>query len=586
MKKIYKKLAIDEIENLVFQGGSIKGIAYLGAWEALRQLGLDPMQIKRVGGTSAGSITALLFSLGYTDPVELLNIMNELSFTNMLDEPGAMIRIRDPLLQIKDQWDAGTVASTATAIKLGTIESPVLLTVMAARLIKQRGIFNGDYLEHWFETLIKERTGIENCTFAQWEQLKNERPELNLKELYVVAVNKDKEISEVLSYETTPDGIISGAVRASMSIPFVFIPKGNHLDGGILDNYPLFLFDHIKSGRTTLGLQLLSPKKIGQINEDIPEEPKQKSSFAELAKIANLTINTRSAKQLSDHKNNPDHQSRSIQINTLNVGTLDFNLNQATKKALIESGRAGVLDYFHPNRPVPNSRVLDVLEQQKQERSVIVYVWASKVNPTEHGHAFGHVSIQTKSTYISLWPAEADNSPQEQTRKKMEKTPKYLQSAPHRFMPSIDADVEASNGYLPNHEIIFETLDSDAIDAKFEALKKTIEGWAVLPGLCSKNESCASIAEILLKAGGLGQLLSKTDRVIASSTGSVTGSHAIFHPKPGQTRKDASVGGSTYAAEMAASPLISSPDALLKLLKIAAKKEAERESVPKKYSPH
>ncbi len=46
--------------NLVFEGGGVKGSAYIGAIRALNEEGILP-EIQRFGGTSAGAITALLF---------------------------------------------------------------------------------------------------------------------------------------------------------------------------------------------------------------------------------------------------------------------------------------------------------------------------------------------------------------------------------------------------------------------------------------------------------------------------------------------------------------------------------------------
>ena len=52
-----------KIENLVFQGGSVKGIAYLGAIKrCLDEKYFSLNDIERVGGSSAGAITALLIS--------------------------------------------------------------------------------------------------------------------------------------------------------------------------------------------------------------------------------------------------------------------------------------------------------------------------------------------------------------------------------------------------------------------------------------------------------------------------------------------------------------------------------------------
>ncbi|PGP40612.1 patatin, partial [Bacillus thuringiensis] len=45
--------------NLVFEGGGVKGVAFIGAIRALNDEEILP-KIQRFGGTSAGAITALL----------------------------------------------------------------------------------------------------------------------------------------------------------------------------------------------------------------------------------------------------------------------------------------------------------------------------------------------------------------------------------------------------------------------------------------------------------------------------------------------------------------------------------------------
>ena len=54
-----------QFRNLVFEGGGVKGIAYVGAMQVLEQRGLLA-PIVRAGGTSAGAINALLYTLGYS----------------------------------------------------------------------------------------------------------------------------------------------------------------------------------------------------------------------------------------------------------------------------------------------------------------------------------------------------------------------------------------------------------------------------------------------------------------------------------------------------------------------------------------
>ena len=48
-----------QFRNLVFEGGGVRGIAYIGAMGVLEQQGVLE-HIIRVGGTSAGAINALI----------------------------------------------------------------------------------------------------------------------------------------------------------------------------------------------------------------------------------------------------------------------------------------------------------------------------------------------------------------------------------------------------------------------------------------------------------------------------------------------------------------------------------------------
>ncbi len=70
-----------QFKNLIFEGGGVKGIAYVGAIKLLEEKGIIS-NIVRVGGTSAGAINALLVGLGYTS-AQTLNIMNKLNFKEL-----------------------------------------------------------------------------------------------------------------------------------------------------------------------------------------------------------------------------------------------------------------------------------------------------------------------------------------------------------------------------------------------------------------------------------------------------------------------------------------------------------------------
>ena len=77
-------------KNLIFEGGGVKGIAYVGAIRELENRQIMK-NIKRVGGTSAGAINAVLLALGYTLK-DTQKILMELNFKNFMDDSWGAIR--------------------------------------------------------------------------------------------------------------------------------------------------------------------------------------------------------------------------------------------------------------------------------------------------------------------------------------------------------------------------------------------------------------------------------------------------------------------------------------------------------------
>ena len=116
-----------QFKNLVFEGGGVKGIAYVGALHVLKDKGIL-QQTERIGGTSAGAITAILVGLNYTVD-EIFNILSNLNFNNFLD----------------DSW--GILKDTN-------------------RLINEFGWYKGDFFRNWIGHVIKDKTGNSESTFA------------------------------------------------------------------------------------------------------------------------------------------------------------------------------------------------------------------------------------------------------------------------------------------------------------------------------------------------------------------------------------------------------------------------------------
>jgi NTE family protein len=311
-----------QYKNLVLEGGGVRGFAYVGAMQVLDSLGILK-NIERVGGTSAGAIQAMMLSVGYT-PNEVLKAIENL-----------------PLKQFNDGSFAGGIY----------------------RLPKKFGFYKGDKLTAWIEKLINDKTGNSNITFLQLHQQKNEK---HYKDLYMTGSDLSYRCLRVFSYETYPNMKIKDALRISFSIPLYFEPvmiddSGNvsankndpklHMmvDGGLLSNYPLQIFDNPqyfdcksenKSCRNmeTIGLLLEKPDQLdyrnGNKNTPLP--------------INNLNEYIVAVYKTAIDRPNPDEpgETRTITLSDMGLGGRVRKLPQATIQQLIESGKVGVRNFF------------------------------------------------------------------------------------------------------------------------------------------------------------------------------------------------------------------------------------------------
>ena len=134
---------------------------------------------------------------------------------------------------------------------------------------------------------------------------------------------------------------VAGAVRRFMSIPLFFAavrePDEVFVDGGLLDNYQVRLFDRAKY--------------VAEQNR--PRHTTITKAYAEAKreKIENFfvygwkLIQTLMRSQDNRHLESGDWH-RAVYINTLGVGTTEFDLDHETKRDLEASGRAGTEQYF------------------------------------------------------------------------------------------------------------------------------------------------------------------------------------------------------------------------------------------------
>lgn len=325
-----------EFRNLVFEGGGVKGIAYVGALEVLTEKGIIS-DVQRIGGTSAGAINAVLLGLGYSSQ-ETRDILWSLDFNKFMDDSWGLIRDTD-------------------------------------RLIEEFGWYKGDYFRNWIGNLIREKTGNSESTFADIEAMKEER---GFKSLYFMGTNLSTSFSEVFSGEHTPRICIADAVRISMSIPLFFAAKRSmrgdvYVDGGVLNNYPIKLFDRKKYMDSA---NFSEPDYYKRINLQLAGSERPKSTYVYNKETLGFRLDTKEEISVfRDHAEPPhrnidnffdyswalidtileaqqnshlhsDDWARTVYIDTLGVGTTDFDLSDSKKEELVASGKTGAEKYF------------------------------------------------------------------------------------------------------------------------------------------------------------------------------------------------------------------------------------------------
>ncbi|WP_312108805.1 patatin-like phospholipase family protein [Brevibacillus reuszeri] len=279
--------------DAVFEGGGVKGIAFIGALQVMEEHGYT---WEKLAGTSAGSIVAALLSAGYTSQ-ELKPIYEELDYFYFLQRSG-----------------------------MGRL--PVIGPIY--ELIVREGVYRADRLELFVEDLLR-RKGIRTFGDLPIGKLRIVASDISLGKMLVLP---DDLIRYELSAEDFP---IARAVRMSSSIPFFFQPAQlkkpgeTHyiVDGALLSNYPVWLFDVEGTPRwPTIGFRL-------QDDQAKRGEDRIKGLFSFTRGLLSTMLDAHDRLYVEKAK-----AVRTVFINTLGVRTTQFQLTLEMRQQLFASGEA------------------------------------------------------------------------------------------------------------------------------------------------------------------------------------------------------------------------------------------------------
>jgi NTE family protein len=291
--------------DLVLEGGGVKGLGLVGAVLHLMREGYT---FPRVAGTSAGSIVAAFLAAGATAD-ELAAIMDRLDYSRVPDRAGIP----------------------------GVSES--------LGLVWRSGTHPGQYI-HGFVRDELERLGV--STFADLKRRDGKQPY----KLVVTAtdITRGRLLRlpwDYRSLDLDPDEqLVADAVRASISIPLFFEPvtlrDRTLVDGGVLSNFPIEIFDRLEPRWPTFGVKVIpdAPDANALVFPGLalPQPPPVRL----LARVMTTAVLGHDQTYLEQ----PCVRRRAIQVDTSAVGVVEFGADARKRAALVANGEQAAREFL------------------------------------------------------------------------------------------------------------------------------------------------------------------------------------------------------------------------------------------------
>ncbi len=287
----------------ILGGGAVRGLTYIGALEALKKLNVD---IKKIAGSSVGSIFAAFYAVGYNTS-ELTEIFESVNFNIFKD--------------------------------------------INISLKPQLGISKGEVFYEFVKTHVEKKFYGESYS-------KNNNSPVTFKDIdmdvFIFASDLTNCEPKIFSKYTTPDFELAKAVRISSTLPGLMTPveiDGNLLvDGDLIKSWPLWLIDTNLNPENYRVLEFrlegTSPNNNNEIKGPI--------SFANTVMTCLSGWATKHLIDLYGNKDKFDY----IVIDTKDLIIMDLNISKSQRNKLIELGQDATLNYFKKELPIKKNKLL------------------------------------------------------------------------------------------------------------------------------------------------------------------------------------------------------------------------------------
>ncbi len=361
--------------DLVFEGGGIRGIVFVGALREFARRGHTP---GRIMGASAGAITATALAVGY-DADEMFAALTERVdgqpvFARFLEQPQrfdsatldrsslrAWLRNADlPIVpdRVEENFD-GWVVDTL-------LQAPIFRHVFS--LVELGGWFAADEIVAWMERMLDagslrgQPRRFSRATLAELYAVTQV-------DLTLLATDVTDGRLLVLNHRTAPDCPVVWAVRMSMGIPFLWQEvlwrqewgsyRGKEIighavvDGGVLANFPIELF----ITDAAMWTAVMGPKQhnhlIGLLIDDARAVPGasappagQSGGLAQLATFRRINAVINTMLSARDKAVIEAYERFVVRLPAKGYGVTEFDLSDARRDILVAAGEQTMCDYL------------------------------------------------------------------------------------------------------------------------------------------------------------------------------------------------------------------------------------------------
>lgn len=356
------------VKNLVLEGGGVKGIAYVGAFKALKELGMyenDRYLFDAVSGTSAGCLFGAMVALGI--PPEKLELIVK---TTDFDGDFFDYKFRD-LMSIP--WPP-----TASFSYMGRMLAWIGKASEAFLLKDSPGMNTGDkYMAFFINKILPlspyaDKLGPD----PTFEDLDSISPV----GLTCYGARLGVPSSIAYSVKTVPTMKLKTAVFHSGNLPVMFKPTQDMfgcvvIDGGLYQNFPINAYDTASyTNPHTLGLSLNAEPNEEATAGCVPSKKRDDrivySNVSTISYIEQLLDGLISAHDVLTYYHDPRNAKRIIFLDP-KITTVSFDINETVREEVMNRAYDNVMRYFkryHAKAPLAPSITKDIKLNEKRKR--------------------------------------------------------------------------------------------------------------------------------------------------------------------------------------------------------------------------